>query len=78
MSVNDVTSSNPLTENPNAQTPAVDGEPFDPVGGNTNFDPNNQEQFQYLMEQAILRQFAMKMGLKIMSSVRNEEPISFI
>ena len=51
----------------------------DPAGSDDLFDPNNPDDVQFLMEQAVVRQFGFKMGFKIMNMTKADaEPISFI
>lgn len=42
------------------------------------YDPNDQEQFDLIVDKAILQQFSMKIGLKIMSISKEDGEFSLI
>ncbi|MDJ0631110.1 MAG: hypothetical protein QNJ44_22825 [Rhodobacter sp.] len=56
---------------------ATDATSDAPITDDTTFDPDNPDHVNFVVERAIVQQFAIKVGLKIMSSVRTGEPISF-
>ena len=49
-----------------------------PPSNDTTYDPNNPDHVALVLDQAIMRQFAMKIGLKIMTSVKTGEPLSLM
>lgn len=57
----------------------MSGSTVEPAANDGLYDPNDPDDVQFLMEQAVVRQFGFKMGFKIMNMTKEDaEPISFI